>query len=65
MVHEPLRQIFKKLENDYEKVISNLLLKISVDVMNETSGVNGLSFSRLGFEATPKFAIMIDNFHKQ
>ena len=41
-LHDPLRRIFKRNQNDYPHISPNFILKIAVESVNDTMGENGL-----------------------
>jgi transposase InsO family protein len=64
-LHEPLRRIYEKVQMDYPHISPRIILKITVKVMNDTIGENGLVPSLLVFGVVPRFPMLSTDLPNQ
>lgn len=57
-LHQPLRQIYRKIKHDHEDIPNAMLLRLAAKAMNDTMNEDGLVPSLLLFGIIPRFTII-------
>lgn len=65
VLHHPLRQIYKKVQNDHPGIQKTMLLRLATEAMNDTMDENGLVPSLLVFGITSRFPIISTEFPRR